>query len=104
MQTQNKLLDDLARVASSAMGVAAGVREEMEGRLRDQFARVLDRMDLVSREEFEAVKAVAVKAREEQEILTERLATLELKLAGKKPAGAKKSTKKRSPKAPPPAG
>ncbi|MDX1575403.1 MAG: accessory factor UbiK family protein [Kiloniellales bacterium] len=77
MQTQNKLLDDLARVASGAIGVAAGMREEVEARLRDQFERVLARMDLVTREEFEAVKAMAVKAREEQEVLSERLAALE---------------------------
>ena len=77
MQTQNKLLDDLARVASGAIGVAAGMREEVEARLRDQFERVLARMDLVTREEFEAVKAMAIKAREEQEVLSERLAALE---------------------------
>ncbi len=77
MQTQNKLLDDLARVASGAIGVAAGMREEVEARLRDQFERVLARMDLVSREEFEAVKAMAAKARDEQEVLGERLAALE---------------------------
>ncbi len=77
MQTQNRLLDDLARVASGAMGVAVGVREEVEARLRDQFERILVRMDLVTREEFEAVRAMAVKAREEQESLAKRLATLE---------------------------
>ena len=92
MQTQNKLLDDLARVASGAIGVAAGMREEVEARLRDQFERVLARMDLVTREEFEAVKAMAVKAREEQEVLSERLAALEsaLKPAPKTAAKAKK--------------
>ena len=82
MQTQNKLLDDLARVASGAIGVAAGMREEVEARLRDQFERVLGRMDLVTREEFEAVRAMAIKAREEQEILSERVAALEAALKG----------------------
>jgi BMFP domain-containing protein YqiC len=77
MQTQNKLLDDLARVASGALGVASGMREEVEARLRDQFERVLARMELVTREEFEAVRAMAVKAREEQELLNERVAALE---------------------------
>ena len=76
MQTQNKLLDDLARVASGAIGVAAGMREEVDARLRDQFARVLGRMDLVTREEFEAVRAMAIKAREEQEIRSDGGATL----------------------------
>jgi BMFP domain-containing protein YqiC len=97
MQTQNKLLDDLARVASGAIGVAAGMREEVEARLRDQFERVLGRMDLVPREEFEAVRAMAIKAREEQEILSERVAALEAALKttpksapkGRKPAAAK---------------
>ena len=81
MQTQNKLLDDLARVASGAIGVAAGMREEVEARLRDQFERVLGRMDLVTREEFEAVRAMAVKAREENESLAARIAELEARLA-----------------------
>ena len=93
MQTQNRLLEDLARVASSAMGVAANMREEVEARLRDQFERILRDMDLVTREEFEAIKAVAVKAREEQEILAARLATLEAKAAGRAAKKPNKSAK-----------
>ena len=81
MQSQNRLFDDLARVATSAMGVAAGMREEIEARLRDQFERIVNQMDLVPRDEFEAIKAVAVRAREEQETLTERVAALEARLA-----------------------
>jgi hypothetical protein len=77
MQTQNRLLDDLARVATGALGVAAGMRGEIEARLRDQFERILSRMDLVTREEFDAVKAMAAKARVEQEKLQKRLAALE---------------------------
>ena len=92
MQTQNKLLDDLARVASGAMGVAAGMREEVEARLRDQFERVLGRMDLVTREEFDAVRAMAVKAREEQERLEARVAALESAL--KTPSRTAKTAKK----------
>jgi len=65
------------------MGVAANMRGEVEARLREQFERILRDMDLVTREEFEAIKAVAVKAREEQEILAARLASLEAKVAGK---------------------
>ncbi len=102
MQTQNKLLDDLARVASGAIGVAAGMREEVEARLRDQFERVLGRMDLVSREEFEAVRAMAIKAREEQEILSERVAALEAALETT-PKGAAKGTAKGGTKARKPA-
>ena len=99
MQTQNKLLDDLARVASGAIGVAAGMREEVEARLRDQFERVLGRMDLVSREEFEAVRAMAIKAREEQEILSERVAALEAALETTPKGAGKGGTKARKPAA-----
>ena len=81
MQSQNRLFDDLARVATSAMGVAAGMREEIEARLRDQFERIVNQMDLVPRDEFEAIKAVAVRAREEQETLAERVEALEARLA-----------------------
>jgi BMFP domain-containing protein YqiC len=83
MQTQNRLLDDLARVASGALGVAAGMRGEIEARLREQFERILGQMDLVTREEFDVVKAMAAKAREEQEDLAARVAALEAQLAGK---------------------
>src|SRR5207244_653563 len=55
MQSQNRFFDDLARVASGAVGAISGVRGEIEARLRDQLERVLVGMDLVSREEFEAV-------------------------------------------------
>ncbi len=99
MQTQNKLLDDLARVASGAIGVAAGMRDEVEARLRDQFERVLGRMDLVTREEFEAVRAMAIKAREEQEILSERVAALEAALETTPKGAAKGGTKARKPAA-----
>lgn len=77
MQTTNKLLDDLARVASGALGVAAGMRDEVENAMRQRFARVLGDLDLVTREEFEAVKAMAAKARSEEEALKLRLAKLE---------------------------
>jgi len=87
MQTDNRLFDDLARVATGALGALSGVRNEVEGRLREQFERVLSRMDLVSREEFEAVKAMAAKARLEQEALQARVAALEAALAAAAPAG-----------------
>ncbi len=83
MQTQNRFLDDLARVTSGAMGVAAGVRGEVEARVREQLERVLAQMDLVPREEFEVVKAMAAKARSEQEELVARVAQLEVLLAEK---------------------
>ena len=81
MQSQNRFFDDMARVASGAMGALSGVRGEIESRLRDQLERILAGMDLVSREEFEAVRAMAAKAREEQEVLLQRIAELETRLA-----------------------
>ncbi|HVH81100.1 MAG TPA: accessory factor UbiK family protein [Stellaceae bacterium] len=81
MQSQNRFFDDLARVANGAMGALSGVRSDIEARLRDQLERVLAGMDLVSREEFEAVKTMAAKAREEQEVLLRRIAALESQLA-----------------------
>ncbi len=82
MQTDHRLVDDLAKVASSAIGVVAGVKDEFEARLRQQFERVLDGMELVSREEFEAVKAMAAEARAENERLAKRLAALEAGTGG----------------------
>ncbi|HEX3498736.1 MAG TPA: accessory factor UbiK family protein [Stellaceae bacterium] len=91
MQTDNPLLDDLARVASGALGALTGMRGEIEARMRDQLERVLVRMDMVTREEYDAVRAMAVKARAEQDRLLERIAALEARvdnLAAAKPARA----------------
>ena len=81
MQSQNRFFDDLARVAAGAMGTLSGVRSEIETRIREQLERVLAGMDLVSRDEFEAVKAMAAKARAEQVDLPKRIAGLESRLA-----------------------
>src|SRR5262249_8468374 len=81
MQSQNRFFDDLARVAAGAIGTLSGVKSEVESRLREQLERVLAGMDLVSRDEFEAVKAMAAKARAEQEDLERRVAELESRLA-----------------------
>jgi BMFP domain-containing protein YqiC len=91
MQTQNRFLDDLARVATGAMGAVTGMRGEVETRMREQFERILGRMNLVRREEFDAVEAMAAKARAAQEALEKRVAALEAKLGiagsrGKPPA------------------
>lgn len=80
MQTQNRFLDDLARVATGAMGTLTGMRGEVETRLKEQFERILGRMNLVRREEFDAVQAMAAKARTGQEALEKRLAALESRL------------------------
>jgi BMFP domain-containing protein YqiC len=77
MPNENRFFEDFARVASGALGALSGVREEVEARLKEQVERVLDRMNLVRREEFEAVQAMAAKARAAQEALEERVAALE---------------------------
>lgn len=81
-QTSNRLLDDLARLMTDAAGAAQGVRREIDGIVRAQGEKFLADMDIVRREEFEAVKAMAQKAREENEQLMARIAALERRLAG----------------------
>ena len=81
MQTENRLLDDLARAASGALGALAGVRGEIEAQLRSRLEAWLKAQNLVAREEFEAVKAMTAKARLENEALAARIADLERKLA-----------------------
>ena len=81
MQTGKRVLDDLARMASGAAGAAGAVRDEMEAMVRDRLQQVLDSMDLVRREDFEAVQEMAQNARMEQERLEARVAALEARLA-----------------------
>lgn len=96
MQTQNRLLDDLARVANGAIGTLSGVKNEVETIVRQRLESLLANMDLVTREEFDAVQAMAAKAREEQEALTERIAKLEAALAQRaKPARKRPTAKKK---------
>lgn len=90
MQTRSRFFDDLARMANGAAGVAAGMREEIEALAQQRLERLLSGLDLVTREEFDAVKAVAAKARSEQEALEKRVQALEAELARKtrkKPSG-----------------
>jgi BMFP domain-containing protein YqiC len=98
MQTDNRLLDDLARMANGALNTLTGLREEIENRVRERVERLLGDMDLVQREEFEAVKAMAKKAREEQEDLAARVAGLEARVGGGKPAGRAAKPKEAKPK------
>jgi BMFP domain-containing protein YqiC len=89
MQSRNRLFDDAAKLAGGAIGTLTGMRREIEALVRQQIERFMAGMDLVTRDEFDAVKAMAAKAREEQEALGDRVATLEAALAaggGKKPA------------------
>jgi len=91
-QTNNRFFDEVARLMNDAAGVAQGVRREFDTMLRHQAERILGDLDVVKREEFEAVKEMARLAREENEVLKARIAALEAKVeakAGVKPAETK---------------
>jgi BMFP domain-containing protein YqiC len=75
--TSNRFLDDIARLATDAAGAAQGVRREVETVVKTQIERLLRDMDVVTREEFEAVREMALLAREENDKLAARLAALE---------------------------
>jgi BMFP domain-containing protein YqiC len=79
-QTTNRFLDDLAKLMTDAAGAAEGVRREVTGVMRAQAERLLADMEVVQREEFEAVKAMAEKARTENEKLEARIAELEARI------------------------
>ena len=85
-QTNNRFLDELARLMTDAAGAAQGMRREFETMMKSQGERMLREMDVVQREEFEAVKDVALKAREENEQLAARVAALEADIAALKRA------------------
>ena len=79
-QTSNRLLDEFAKLMTDMAGVAQGMRREVETAFRSQAERFLNEMDLVRREEFDAVKEMAARARDESESLKKRVAALEAKL------------------------
>lgn len=81
MQTRNKILDDFSQLMTNAMGVAQGAKDEAETAIKGMMDRWLADRDFVTREEFDAVRAMAVKAREENEDLKKRLDALERKKA-----------------------
>lgn len=82
MQSRNKIFDDLSQLATNAMGVAQGAREEAENAVKSMVDRWLADRDFVTREEFDAVRAQALKAREENEALKARLDALEAAAKG----------------------
>jgi BMFP domain-containing protein YqiC len=84
-QTSNRIFDEMARLMNDAAGVAQGVRREFDTLFRGQAERILRDLDVVQREDFEAVKEMARLAREENEALKARIEALEAKL-GDKPA------------------
>lgn len=84
MQTKGKLFDDVAKVANSAAGVFSGFKGEVESLVKDRIERMMVDMDLVTREEFEAVQKMAANARAEQDKLQARLDAVEAELAASK--------------------
>lgn len=95
MQSQNRFFDDLVKMMNGVAGTMAGVGREAESSMRDKMREWVGGMDFVSREEFEAVKAMAATARDENEALKARIEALE-KSAGAalaKPKGAPKPPK-----------
>ncbi|ABS63877.1 protein of unknown function DUF526 [Parvibaculum lavamentivorans DS-1] len=90
-QTQNRIFDELGKLFTNAAGAAQGVRQEIETVLKGQAERLIADMDLVTREEFDAVRAMAQLAREENEALKARIEALE--------AGAKKKPSPKKPSA-----
>jgi BMFP domain-containing protein YqiC len=82
-----RILDDLGRLMTDAAGVASGVRREIDGVVKSQIERLLRDADVVTREEFDAVREMAVLARDENDALKARIEALEAKLRGaEKPA------------------
>ena len=83
MQSQNRIFDDIAKVAGGALGALASLKQEMEAMVRERMERFMADSNMVPREEFEAVKAMAAEARLQQEKLSARVAALEAQLAQK---------------------
>jgi len=81
MQTSNRMLDDIARLANGMMGVAAGFRGEAEGMIKARLTALLADANFVPREDFEVVRDMAAKARAEQEALSAKVAALEARIA-----------------------
>ena len=89
MQSENRLFDDFVKVLNGAAGTFAGMTREAEGAFRERMREWIGGLDMVSREEFEAAKAIAVAAREESRTLKSRIEALEL-AAGKAPPKARR--------------
>lgn len=83
MQSENRLFDDFVKVMNGAAGTLAGMTREAEGAFRDRMRDWVGGLDMVSREEFEAAKAIAIAAREENQALKARIEALEAKAAAK---------------------
>lgn len=89
MQTRNRIFDDIAKVANSAAGTFAGLKDEVEGLVRGRIESLISELDLVTREDFDTAMAIAVKSREEQEKLEKKVAALEKQIKFLAPTPAK---------------
>ncbi len=85
MQSENKMFDDLVKMVNGVAGTMAGVGREAESSMREKMREWVGGVDFVGRDEFEAVKAMAAAARDENEVLKSRIAALEAKSAGGTP-------------------
>lgn len=90
----NRVLDDFAKLFTDAAGAAQGMRREVETAFRAQAERILNSMDVVQREDFEAVRDMAAKARSENDALKSQVAALEARIAALEGAKAPRATKK----------
>ena len=97
MQSENRLFDDFVKMVNGVAGTMAGVGREAESSAREKFKEWMGGTDFVGRDEFEAVKAMAVAARDENDALKARIAALEAQLAG----GASATPKRQKPKGTP---
>ena len=98
MQTKNRFLHDIAKVANTTISTLAGVKQEIEAIARHQFENYISTLELVGRDEFDATKAMATEARIKQENMQKRIEKLESQLANnisKQPAYDQKLTKKK---------
>ena len=100
MQSENRMFDDLVKMVNGVAGTMAGVGREAEASMRERMREWMGGVDFVGRDEFEAVKAMAAAARDENEILKARIAALEAKVAGPA-AGTTRRASKPKPEANP---
>ena len=101
MQSENKMFDDLVKMVNGVAGTMAGMGREAEASARERMREWIGGVDFVGRDEFEAVKAMAAAARDENEILKARIAALEAKVAGPAAGTAKARASKPKPEAKP---
>src|SRR5438270_13995572 len=97
MQSENRMFDDMVKMVNGLAGTFAGMGREAEASAREKFKEWMGGSDFVGRDEFDAVKAMAAAARDENEILKARIAALEAKVAGPAAGTAKRGGRKASP-------